>query len=212
MLPDAVHPLPLPVAENRTLTAAAVELDTGVLLVDTGLPDTTDLLGEALADAGIDFSDVALVLLTHHDGDHAGGLAAVRERTGAPVLAHERAAPFVRGGRDPLKSDGERYPPAPVEVELDGGETFHTPAGPARLVHTPGHAPGHVSVHFPEASVLLAGDALTAEGGELAGPKPQFTPDRAEAERSVRRLAGLAVETVLCYHGGVVDPADVSAL
>jgi glyoxylase-like metal-dependent hydrolase (beta-lactamase superfamily II) len=54
---------------------------------------------------------------------------------------------------------------------------------------------------------LVAGDALTAEGGYLNGPNPSFTLDVGEAARSVRRLAELDVETIVCYHGGVVGDA-----
>jgi glyoxylase-like metal-dependent hydrolase (beta-lactamase superfamily II) len=53
--------------------------------------------------------------------------------------------------------------------------------------------------------VLVAGDALTAEGGRLNGPNPPLTLDVGEAARSVRRLAEVEVETIVCYHGGVVD-------
>src|ERR671910_151775 len=42
------------------------------------------------------------------------------------------------------------------------------------------------------------------EGGHLNGPTPPFTLDVGEAARSVRRLAELDVETIVCYHGGVV--------
>ena len=51
---------------------------------------------------------------------------------------------------------------------------------------------------------MVARDALTAEGGSLNGPNPSMTLDVPEATRSVRRLAELDVETIVCYHGGVV--------
>jgi glyoxylase-like metal-dependent hydrolase (beta-lactamase superfamily II) len=212
MLPDGVHALDIEAGEDRTLTPAALETDAGLVLVDVGLPDMADALEDALRDRGLDFEDVASVLLTHQDGDHAGCLAEVAGETGVPVLAHEDAAPFVTGERQPIKAgDDGRYPPAPVDVELVGGERVATEAGPARVIHTPGHAPGHVSLYFPEEQLLLAGDALTAETGDLAGPKPQYTPAPAEAARSVRRLAERRIETVLCFHGGpvAVDPADL---
>ena len=51
---------------------------------------------------------------------------------------------------------------------------------------------------------MVAGDALTAEGGYLNGPNPPLTLDLRAAVHSVRRLAELDVETIVCYHGGVV--------
>jgi hypothetical protein len=50
-----------------------------------------------------------------------------------------------------------------------------------------------------------APDALTAEGGYLNGPNPPLTLDVRAAVRSVRRLADLEIDTIVCYHGGVVS-------
>jgi glyoxylase-like metal-dependent hydrolase (beta-lactamase superfamily II) len=51
---------------------------------------------------------------------------------------------------------------------------------------------------------IHAGDALTAEGGHLNGLNPPLILDVREAPRSVRRLADLEIDTIVCYHGGVV--------
>ncbi|WP_415379591.1 MBL fold metallo-hydrolase [Halosimplex sp. TS25] len=193
---------------ERAFHPAAVETERGLVLIDAGLPGQADALAAELAEAGFDWTDVWAVLVTHQDGDHAGALAAVREETGAVVFAHEDCAPYVDGREDPIKGDGERYPPVPVDVELVGEERFRTAAGPMEVVYTPGHAPGHVSLYLPEARLLLAADALTAAGGELQGPNDRFTLDMAEAGQSVDRLAALDVERVLCYHGGAVAVDD----
>ncbi|MFB9823475.1 MBL fold metallo-hydrolase [Halobaculum roseum] len=212
-LADGVYALELTMERDdgtATFHPAAVETPKGPVLIDAGLPGQTDQLADALATHGLDLADVRAVLLTHHDGDHAGGLAAALERAADPVVyAHEAAAPYVDGREFPIKSDpeGERYEPVPVDVALQDGVTFRTDAGPMRAVFTPGHAPGHLAFHFPESGVVLAADALRGEGGDLVGPAEHFTPDMAEATRSVGRLAelGADVGTIHCYHGGDVD-------
>lgn len=75
--------------------------------------------------------------------------------------------------------------------------------GPTEVVFTPGHAPGHISLHFPEAGFLASGDALHAPEGELDGPR--FPIDEAEAVESVRKLAQLGFDATLTQHGGLVD-------
>ena len=207
--PPGIHHLPLDVDfEGRmmTLHPAAVETPRGLLLLDTGFPGTLDQLAAALDTAGFALDDVATVLLTHQDGDHAGNLAAVLDRTAAFVVAHAGAAPVI-DGREATRGppDDERYPPARVDLALDGEAVFPTAAGPARVVPTPGHTPGHVSLYFPDERFLVAADALTAEGGRLAGPRPDVSVDLTEAMASVTRLADLDAETTLCYHGGLVD-------
>lgn len=223
MLPDTVHDLVVTGRQgDRELTThpAAVETPTGLLLIDAGLPGQTDDIADALAAAGADFGDVSGVVLTHQDPDHAGCLATLRDRVadarGTPptVYAHVADAPYVDGRAEPIKSDGDRYPPAAVDVELVGGTVFRTDAGPMRVIETPGHTPGHVSLYLPDQKLLLAADALTVADGGLAGPPEGFTPEMETALDSVAELAALTFESVLCFHGGVVaaTAADATAI
>jgi glyoxylase-like metal-dependent hydrolase (beta-lactamase superfamily II) len=200
---DGVYAFPQTISrggEEATFTPAAVETDRGVLLLDVGFPQALDQLEGHLGDIDREFDDVWAVLLTHQDGDHAAGLSELADRADPLVFAHPECAPYVDGRLDPRNGDeDDRCPPVPVDVEVAEETTLRTMAGPMQVVHTPGHAPGHVSLYFPEPRLLVAGDALTAEEGVLAGPNEQFTPD------SVGRLADEDVERTLCYHGGLVE-------
>lgn len=207
-LPEAVHKLTQTVDQgDRTVTIhpAAVETPRGVLLVDVGYPGELDQVETGLDAAGLSLDDVTAVLLTHQDGDHAGGLSDLLDRTDATVYAHQNCAPYVDGREHPIKSpEGHRYPPADVDVQLVGGERFRTDAGLMDVVYTPGHAPGHLSLYFPPERLLLAADALTADESGLAGPSEQFTLEMDEALDSAASLAKRDVEQVLCFHGGLV--------
>jgi glyoxylase-like metal-dependent hydrolase (beta-lactamase superfamily II) len=206
---DGVYDLPQVLDGDgfeNTFHPAAVETGKGLLLVDTGYPGLTDQLTAGLSEHGFTWSDVSGVVVTHQDSDHAGSLSTVVERTGAVVYAHEWCAPYVAGERELVKAtDGERYPPANVDVELVDGVTFDTDAGPMEVVFTPGHAPGHISLYLPEADLLLAADALTAGGGSLQGPNERYTPDMRAALESARGLATRSFGRTLCYHGGFVE-------
>ncbi|MEZ3143583.1 MBL fold metallo-hydrolase [Halobaculum sp. MBLA0143] len=224
MLPDSVHDLTVTGRQSDrelTIHPVAVDTPTGLVLVDTALPGQTDELADALAAVGRGFDDVAGVFLTHQDGDHAGCLADVRERVTAArgteptVYAHVADAPYVDGRAEPIKSDGDRYPPAAVDVEVVDGVVFRTDAGPMRVIETPGHTPGHVSLYLPDEHLLLAGDALTTDDDGLAGPAEAFTPETETAAESVAALSELTFDTVHCFHGGsvaatAVDAADVA--
>src|ERR671912_149501 len=65
-------------------------------------------------------------------------------------------------------------------------------------------SPGHLSLYLERPKVLVAGVALTAEEGHLNGPNAPLTLDVREAARSVRRLADPEIDTIVCYHDGVV--------
>lgn len=192
--------------QEVTIHPAAVETPRGVILIDVGFPGFLQLIGDNLAVADLDWDDVRAVLVTHHDGDHAGALADVVDRTGAVVYAHKRCAPYLDGRMDTEKSpEGERYPPADVDVELVEDVRFRTAAGPLEVVFTPGHTAGHVSLSVPGERLLLAADALTADEDGLAGPSEAFTLDVDEALDSTERLAALDIQRILCYHGGLVE-------
>ncbi|MFW5934486.1 MAG: MBL fold metallo-hydrolase [Halolamina sp.] len=207
-LTDHVYSLPVTLelgGAERTFTPTAVETERGLILFDTTLPGHADELEAALGRHGFGFDDVRFVVLTHHDGDHAGALATVQDRTGTPTFAHWAEAPYVDGREFPEKSEDDRYPPARVDVEVIDGVGFSTLAGPIELIETFGHTRGHSSFHLPEEQLLIAGDALTAADGELEGPATEHTLEMERAMESVAMLGELDVEHTVCFHGGHVD-------
>jgi glyoxylase-like metal-dependent hydrolase (beta-lactamase superfamily II) len=217
---DGVHVLPIPrdsqgAAGFLNLTLI-LDDDNGNTLVDAGLPGQTEAIGAALLDAGIGVQDLRRIIFTHQDLDHIGSGAALVRQSGARVFAHPADAPYVEGELRPLKFTPEmlerrpqmcevleRLEPVRVEEYLEDGERLEL-AGGIRVIFTPGHTPGHLSLYLERSKILIAGDALTAEGGHLNGPNPSMTLDMRAAMRSIRRLAELDVETIVCYHGGVV--------
>ncbi|KAB1190592.1 MBL fold metallo-hydrolase [Haloferax sp. MBLA0076] len=210
-LTTGVYGLPLDVSlgdQKITLSPVAVETRHGVLLLDVGLPDGLDDLSAALAENGLEVGDTWAVVVTHHDFDHAGCLAAVVDHTDAVVFTHEDETPYLEGDMEPLKSGGGqsiRLEPTTVDVRLAGGETFATIAGPMNAIHTPGHTPGHTSYYFPEDRLLVAGDALNVVEGELVGPREDVTLDFEMAWESVEAIASLEIEHTFCFHGGYVE-------
>lgn len=192
--------------EQLTIHPVAVETRRGLMLIDAGLPESFGQIETRLGEIDRSLDETVRLLVTHQDSDHAGAVQEILNRTGAETLAHLEDAPYIDGRKRPIKAQGDqRYTPAPIDLGVVGGERLRTQAGPAHLIHTPGHTPGHLSVLFPRDRLLLAADALVAEDGRLFGPRPEFTPELEEAYASLERLAELEVERVHCYHGGTVD-------
>jgi glyoxylase-like metal-dependent hydrolase (beta-lactamase superfamily II) len=164
----------------------------GVVLVDTGPPDNAATIDAALSRVGASWSDVSDVVLTHAHFDHVGSLAAVVALAdNATVRAGAQDAPEI--GRDA---------PRPVRPLKDGEKV-----GSLTVVETPGHTPGHISLHHEAASLLLIGDLVgSMDGVPTLGP-PQFTADPLRRDRSLGRVLGLNVHRILFSHGAeIADP------
>ena len=189
----------------------------GPTLVDTALPDQMQAIAAALDEAGIEARDLERIIITHQDLDHIGSAAALVRESGAQVLAHPKDVPFIEGGRRILKLTPElleqrpqmremleRLQPVGVDGRLEDGDRLDL-AGGIRVIFTPGHTPGHISLYLEDPKILISGDALTSQGGTLNGPNQAMTLDTQTADESVGKLAGLDVQTIVCYHGGVVS-------
>ncbi|MFN0283681.1 MAG: MBL fold metallo-hydrolase [Kineosporiaceae bacterium] len=152
-------------------TFAFVEPDGQVTLVDTGLKGAPARITAGLAAIGRAPSDVTRIVLTHSHSDHGGGAAQLARETGGTVTVHSADADFVRRGERPpldpasglgrLMNRGSAKAFEPVEVghELHDGEVLPVLGG-LRVVHTPGHTPGHVSLLHQPTGVLVTGDAI----------------------------------------------------
>jgi glyoxylase-like metal-dependent hydrolase (beta-lactamase superfamily II) len=165
-------------------------------LVDAGWPGDEETVREGLAAAGIGPADVDRVLLTHYDADHVGTLARLTPDLDAPIYLHEADAPFVAGDRKPpwtarsilgpihrLIYRRLDLPDLPIEVVADGDEV-----GGFRVIHTPGHTPGHVVYVHDGLDAAFLGDLAFGLGDGLR-PAGRFTShDAAEALDSIRAL------------------------
>lgn len=180
-------------------------------LVDAGFPGIAEHLEATLAEAGLAATAIRRVIVTHHHQDHTGGLPEVVAMTGAEVWAHADDADFIDGTmpRRPLRTPaGSSHPahsvtPAPVDLRLVGGEVLGILGG-CRILHTPGHTPGHLSLYLPSLSLLIAGDILRCESGTLTRAPEMYTADHETNEVSLRDLAELEFERMLPYHGEFV--------
>jgi len=217
------HVYALPITANlgspNTFFPALILDDAqGATLVDTGLPGMENDLLVALQSLGLGWADVKRVIITHHDLDHIGSLPAIVAANGAEVLTSAGERPYVQGEQPPQKAPPRETwsslppqrqemlnnpPTTPVRRVLEDGEVLPL-AGGVKIVFTPGHTAGHLSVYVQQEGVLITGDALVSENGQLQGPAVPHTADMEEARRSVQKLAQLPATTVLTYHGGAV--------
>jgi thioesterase domain-containing protein/glyoxylase-like metal-dependent hydrolase (beta-lactamase superfamily II) len=106
--------------------------------------------------------DVKYILLTHPHFDHAGAVAELVEATGALVGMHPDGIPMLdMGGGSARLGLNIRSAPRP-NILLTDGQNLEVGTLRLRVLHIPGHAPGHVAFYEPQHRAVFCGDILLA--------------------------------------------------
>ena len=193
--------------------------DSGVTVIDAGLPGHYRDLVRELAGINRTLDDVRAVILTHGDSDHVGFAERLRREHGVPVYVHAGDAERAKGhGKGTGKGDGFglaafgfigyslrkgglRVSYLTDVVELHGGETLDLPGAP-RIIGLPGHSEGSIAIHCPAVDAVFVGDGLTTRHVLTGKTGPQPAPFTDEPERAIASLATLPEATwVLPGHG-----------
>ncbi len=175
-----------------------VEAD-GLVLVDTGLPRRSESI---LDELGGQAAEVVAIVLTHGHPDHIGNAAELAAATGAEVVAGEGERGLLDGsGWDslslvPRMIRGLVRPPRSTVV--DRWVTEGDVVAGVRVIPTPGHSPGHISLMA--GGTLLCGDSLVTGDHPRESPR-LLTADRSEARRSIIRMAEIGAEVAVSAHG-----------
>ncbi|MFC7078888.1 MBL fold metallo-hydrolase [Halorussus caseinilyticus] len=195
-------------------------------LVDTGVatPDGREQLREGLAEYGLSFGDVDVILLTHWHHDHTGLAGEIQEESNATVYVHEDDAPLVSGDEaawdaaEDLRDElwDEWGMPADARAELEeflelhdriqgrspnvetfgDGATFDLGSVELRAVHLPGHAAGLAGFAFDGARV--GDDASEGDRELLSGDAllPKYTPNVGGADPRVEDPLGTYLDSL----------------
>lgn len=221
--PYKVGPVNVYLIKNRPVT-----------LVDTGAdtPEAYKKLRSMLPLLGVDIEKVERIVLTHSHPDHSGLAVKVASVSGALVLAHQREMkkltseddyfreriPFIMETGIPAQwlrnMLGERDKlPRPVlrgvQIrEVEGGENLEFGDGELKLLHLPGHSPGHMCLYDPGQKFFFSGDFMLPH----ITPNPLMEPDPGQPGRRLpalkQYLGGLSqveqmnISVVFPGHGG----------
>ncbi|MBW8348467.1 MBL fold metallo-hydrolase [Bacillus sp. IITD106] len=176
------------------------------ILIDTGFPGQFKELIEAMSQAGSPMEKLDVVLLTHQDLDHIGNLPDMLKFKGdsLKVYAHGLEKPYIQA-ESPLLKDPNHAPLiGRVDHELADGQVLPFFEG-ITVIHTPGHTPGHVSFYINREKILIAGDSMYSQNGTLGGVHAPTAYDVETAKSSLRKYLEFDVQSVICYHGGIVQ-------
>ncbi|MCC6623480.1 MAG: MBL fold metallo-hydrolase [Deltaproteobacteria bacterium] len=183
----AVLPLRTPTLPPATTTNTTL-VDGWVVDPATPFRDARATLLEAVRRRGADG-----IVLTHHHPDHVGAATWLAAEIGIPIAAHPRTAELL--------ADRVR-----VDVTLTDGQALG--GTDWEVLHTPGHASGHIVLHHAATARLIVGDMVASTGTIVIDP-----PDGHMATylAQLRRLRALAPRVLVPAHGAVIEAASGSA-
>ncbi len=193
-----------------------------VALVDTGAVDSPrEVLEPALAEIGMDLSDVDLILNTHAHLDHSGGNLETKRASNAPIHVHTADLPMAQSTETqvefhiaplrilefPAEAIQERTeyvirnagPSVGADGLLTDGEVVDLGSGvQLKVIHCPGHTPGHVCYLWESEGLLISGDAIQGQGSRPGGYPYYF--NARDYRRSLAALSKLDIRTICAGH------------
>jgi len=191
------------------------------VLVDPGPSGTAGELLEQLSRHRISLGDIGLIVITHGHPDHFGSASQLKEWTRAPLAVHELDAEYVNFGSVPVLKPVTRLgsllkslfsvksEPVEPDIILHEGDRLSRYAGHGRVIQTPGHTAGSISILLPD-GMCIVGDLLMRGLSARTPSAPWFAENAAEARESLQKVVNAGAKTLLAGHGGPFDVEDVA--
>ena len=198
------------------------------VLVDTGVPNSEKNILSQLEKNGIAIQDIGLIIVTHGHIDHFGSAKELKDILKAPILMHELDKIALETGKSMLetlkpnhkfwnivlkpKIIKDRANPCIPDILLKMDQEFDLASYGinGRVIHTPGHTPGSLSVVLDDGHAIIM--ALASSGILLGGiafhsrmKHPPFHDDLKQVKSSLAKVMGLNTHTFYLGHGNPVS-------
>jgi glyoxylase-like metal-dependent hydrolase (beta-lactamase superfamily II) len=231
-----IHRIEAPLGD-RILCVYLLVGDQRIMLVDSGLDSTPrDFILPCLRAVCGEGRLIDYVVTTHADFDHMGGNASIRELfPRAAFMAHtldrswiENIDRLLQENYGQFDADHGTLPDpqtnawirtqargTPIQLELFGDHDVQLSAEWwVKIIHTPGHTRGHLSVVDPRSNAIIVADAVLSDGLYARDGTVVFPPTYRFLDdylQTVQRLSELAPTTLLTSHYPVIRDQTVQA-
>ncbi|MDY6966496.1 MAG: MBL fold metallo-hydrolase [Halobacteriota archaeon] len=172
-----------------------------IALIDTGVGDRPSI--ETIYKQMESFGNLGMIINTHEHIDHIGGNAGIKMITDSRIAAHKVAAPMIENPGAMSKRGIPPIKPSKVDEYLEDNEIIDLGAAKLRVIHSPGHAPGHICLYNEKEKILFSGDnvldtATTYVGSGSFGNMTEYL-------NSLHRLLKLDMKLILPAHGEIIE-------
>jgi len=188
------------------------------ILIDAGAPGLKNLFFEGLAKFRIKPEEIDLVIITHAHMDHTGIAQEIKELTGAKFAVHQQDKDWLTTGSSPippgttlwgkiLSSIGRLIPEIsvpPIEADIileDDDYPLNNYGIPGKIVYTPGHTLGSVSILLDSGEAFVGDLAMSSPFMRLKPGYSIFAENFGLLKESVKKLLSMDIETIYPAHG-----------
>lgn len=176
-----------------------------IILVDAGTGLNFKGVEQKLREFGIKLGEIDILINTHCHIDHSGGDSNILKSSSCELMASKPAAEALRradgeatlGNRFGLKTE-------PLEVSriLEENDKINLGDSNLKILSTPGHSEGSISLYEPQEKALFSGDVVFRGGiGRTDFP----TSDPKAMKKSLQKLSKLDVEKLYPGHGAIAE-------
>ncbi len=179
-----------------------VDAGNELVLIDAGVGYGIGRIEENIRTLGFEPAQIWHIVATHCHIDHIGGLAALKERYGSKIIAHELDRSGIEGENNELTAAsmyGVDYRPVKIDMILNGEqEKLSLGDLEFNFLHTPGHTPGSICVYIDTK------DGRVLFGQDIHGPfSPAWGSDLGQWRISMKKLIALQADILCEGHSGV---------
>lgn len=222
----------IPILPFGLVNAFIIKTARGLILIDSGLPNTEKTVLKCLKKNDLSIEDVKLIIITHAHVDHAGNANLLRKLSNAKILAHSKDLKYYERkelmtfcstgwfGNVFLKTNLmlEPYEPFTPDILLKDYEEFNLSSFDldGKVISTPGHTDGSISVVLNN-NIALVGDLVSSGillGGIMCKSKPKSPPfedDPKQVAKHLLELINTGSKLFYMGHGGPLSSREVSA-
>jgi len=198
------------------------------ILVDTGIPKSEKKIIRQLDAIGITKENIGLIIITHGHIDHFGSAKELKELFNAPILIHDLDKTALQTGKSMLETLKPNHKiwdiilkpilvnntasPCLPDIVLNGNEEYDlsTYGINGKIIHTPGHTPGSLSVVLEDGNAIIMD--LASSGIVLGGiafnsrmKHPPFHDNLEQVKNSINHILSLNTHQFYLGHGNPVS-------
>ena len=218
----AIHTIPL------GFDNAYIVKDQGTIMIDSGEPKKSKAFIKGLEAVSIKPEEIKLVVLTHGHWDHIGSAAEIKEITGAKIVMHQNEKHWLEESLKPMPPSVTAWGSVisklvtwgiipfkhiratKVDIVLKDKEFSLNDYGiEGKVIHTPGHSSGSVSILLDTGQAFVGDLAVNKFPLRLTPGLPIFAEDWNKLIESWQKLLDLGVKIVYPAHG---DPFSVDII